>query len=125
MIVMGKKLLIVDSNACTSESFGRLFGRLGFEVDVAGDASEAKKLIGENQYCSIIVSFNSSCFGIQDFFVYTKQHLPNATAVVLTDYPSLENTVEAIEFGADAAFSKPVDTQLLLKAVEGNFAPGA
>jgi DNA-binding NtrC family response regulator len=122
---MAKKLLLVDSDMHTSESFGRLFRRLGYKVEVAGDHSQAQIMIQNSAYSCVIINHSLTCDDATELLTYLKKHLPNAIAVVLIDYPSLENTIGSIECGADIAFSKPVDTELLIKAVEGDITGAA
>jgi DNA-binding NtrC family response regulator len=117
---MAKKLLIVDSDMRTSGAFDRLFSRLGYNVEVAGDHLQAQKKIQNSAYSCIIVNYGPSCNDATELLTFTKKQLPSTIAVVLTDYPSLENTIATIACGADIAFSKPVNTELLIKAVEGN-----
>ncbi|MGD6852705.1 MAG: hypothetical protein ACQCN6_11665 [Candidatus Bathyarchaeia archaeon] len=120
---MAKKLLIVDADMRTSAAFGRLFRRIGYTVEVADDHLQAKQMIQNASYSCVIFNHSPFCGDATELLIYTKKHLPNAIAVVLTDYPSLENTIGSIECGgADIAFSKPVNTELLIKAVEGKIA---
>ncbi len=53
-----------------------------------------------------------------DLLLFTTKTMPSAAKIVTTGFPSLNNSIKAIEAGADAYFSKPIDPNELISVVE-------
>ena len=106
------------------KAFIRLFTREGFEVESTSNISDAYERIKKVPYDCVIMSINSSDYlGEHDFLVYTKKVSPKATAVVISEFPQIDKTMNLIGYGADGVFVKPVKINLLIDAVKGNINP--
>jgi len=120
---MDRKMLIASTTGTdmrTCEALEHLFSGLGLKVDVANNVFQAQNMIQDNTYHCVIVDSDPSIPDATELLTYAKKHLPNITTVILTNYPSLAHTIDPIESGTDAVFSKPVNEELLLRVVQEN-----
>ena len=113
-----RRLLVVDFDPSTSRTFCRVLRKKGFQVDLASDGQQAIKKIKSAQYEGVLVSFSLPDMDGIDLLLFTKQSLPNAAQIIMSGYPSLGNSIRALEAGADALFAKPVYPDDLIKVIE-------
>lgn len=112
-----KKVLIVDQNKSTSSTFKRILEKVGFAVDEAGDGNMACKKIKANYYDAVLISFETPDSDGKDLLFFAKKNLPNAAKIVGINFPSIEQSIMAIEYGADAVFAKPVSPEQLIEVM--------
>jgi DNA-binding NtrC family response regulator len=101
-------LLIIDDNNAFSDSVA--FALTGFNVTKAHSPADAKeKLLPAIDLILLDLVFNEKkpdhLEGL-DFIPYLKENYPGTQIIVLTNYPSIETTVQAIKAGATDFLNK-------------------
>ena len=111
-------LLIVDDEPDLREVLGFTFERKGYVVLTAGNAIEAMEVVKKNKIDVIISDIRmAGGDGIQLLEEVKKINPDMPTMLFVTGFADI-SFQEAYDKGADAIFSKPFDTKVLLAAVE-------
>ncbi len=114
---MAERLLIVEDEDTLCESLQRVFIRDGYDVDRAGSAEDAFKLLDRKSYDLIITDIILP--GISGIELVTKYRKTNPTqkVIVITAYASLLTAMEAIKAGACDYIIKPLMHDEMKRAV--------
>ncbi|MDA8077990.1 MAG: response regulator [Nitrospiraceae bacterium] len=103
-----ERLLIVEDEDTLCHSLQRVFIREGYEVDIAGSAEDAFKLLEKRSYHLIITDIIlPGISGIELLAKYRKTN-PSQKVIIITAYASLETAVEAMKAGACDFIAKPL-----------------
>lgn len=108
------KLLLVEDEARLLETLTQGLEAFGYEVDGAVDGAEAIVASRENEYEAIVLDLGLP--GILDGFEVARRIRERSTTVpilVITARTSTEDTVRALDTGADDYLTKPVDLREL------------
>lgn len=103
----GSKILVVDDELFVRELLDEYFSKLDFEVFVASSGPAALKLIAENRFKVALIDLKMSDMdGIE---VLRKVHEldENLIVILMTGYPTVESSVEAMRSGAYDYVIKP------------------
>jgi DNA-binding NtrC family response regulator len=112
-----QKVLVVDDDPGVRTLLSRTLDRDGYEVTGAADASEALDRIRENRFSLVITDVRlPQVTGLQ-LLDEIKQSTPQLPVIVITGYGSVQNAVEAMQFGASDYLLKPFSTETLQAAV--------
>lgn len=113
-----RTILIVDYDKSTCRTFKQIIQRQGYGVDMAKDGEEAIEKIRNNTYDATLINFVLPDMDGIDLLLFTNKTMPNAAKIITTGFPSLRNGIKAIESGADAYFSKPVQPKELIRVID-------
>ncbi len=111
-------MLVVNFDEQNSETFSRVFRRIGFEVDSVPLGQQAYEMMKKTDYDYVLMDNEPCPNGECDIFVFTKKSLQNAMAAAIRGFHLLENTASSKEFGADAVFTKPVKINQLISIIK-------
>ncbi|MCW8802644.1 MAG: response regulator [Candidatus Bathyarchaeota archaeon] len=113
-----QKILIVEDDKNIRETIQSILQQSGYETDVAETGQEAEQKIKEKFYNLALLDIKLP--DIEGTQLLTKVHAstPNTVKIMVTGYPSLENSIEALNFGADAYVTKPVKPAKLLNLIK-------
>lgn len=113
-----QKILIVEDDKNIRETIQSILQQSGYETDVAETGQEAEQKIKEKFYNLALLDIKLP--DIEGTQLLTKVHAstPNTIKIMVTGYPSLENSIEALNFGADAYVTKPVKPAKLLNLIK-------
>ena len=111
-------ILVVDFDNSTRRTFKRILSKQGFSVDEAKEGEEAIKKLKINHYDAVLLSFQLPDMQGIDLLFFLEKSIPNAQRIIVTGFPSLSNTIQALEAGADAYFVKPVNPSNLVLVIE-------
>ena len=118
-----KRILIVDDDSTFRQVLARRLRRSAYETHEAGDSSEALSLAQNTAFTHAIIDLRLP----GDSGLYVVQQLkglqPNCVMVVLTGFASIATAVEAIKLGASDYLTKPTESNVILKALEGENTP--
>jgi CheY-like chemotaxis protein len=108
----GRRLLIVDDEPAICEVLRQFLGRQGFVVDVAGSAEEAADMcaVPGTSFDVILVDKNLPGRSGVDFVRDAHRAYPDATALIITGYPSRESVTDALNAGASGYIIKPFES---------------
>ncbi len=114
---MTERLLIVEDEDTLCASLQRVFIRDGYDVDIAGSAESAFKLLEHRSYDLIITDIILP--GISGIELLTKYRTTNPAqkVIVITAYASLTTAVESLKAGACDFIIKPLMHDEMKKAV--------
>lgn len=118
MTAKKQKILIVEDDKNIRETIQSILQQSGYETDVAETGQEAEQKIKEKFYNLALLDIKLP--DIEGTQLLTKVHesTPNTVKIMVTGYPSLENSIEALNFGADAYVTKPVKPAKLLNLIK-------
>jgi DNA-binding NtrC family response regulator len=117
--IMSKRasIIIIDDEPLVRETLSNILRDEGYSVETAKDGREA---IDKSEK----VFFNLALIDIRlpdtegtSLLTEMKERTPRMRKVIMTGYPSLQNTLEALQKGADAYIVKPPRTEKLLTVI--------
>jgi len=113
---MRRRLLIVDDEVEIRGTLAQYFGRLGYQVDMAANGSEALTKLPHG-FDVILADIKMPGMNGIDLLQQARRLNPEVGVFMITGYPSLDTLAEAKQYGAIAYFRKPlrlieVDSQL-------------
>ena len=110
-------IIIIDDEPLVRETLSNILRDEGYSVETAKDGREA---IDKSEK----VFFNLALIDIRlpdtegtSLLTEMKERTPRMRKVIMTGYPSLQNTLEALQKGADAYIVKPPRTEKLLTVI--------
>jgi len=115
---MAPSILVVDDEQHLLELLIRIFGKKGFEVKTALGGPEALKLLEEKSFDLAILDIRMGPMNGIQLLEQIKGQQPNLKAVMMTAYPTSETRSLALEKGASAYLTKPLDLEELVKTIE-------
>ena len=111
------RILIVDDDENIRKVLSMNLLQLGYVVDTAATGEEAISKSDVNFYNLAIIDVRLPDIEGTKLLTLLRETTPKMMKIILTGYPLLENTVEAINRGVDGYLTKPVSTERLLKKV--------
>lgn len=114
------KLLIVEDDIAFSATLVRRLTKYGFDCQERHQADEALYACHQFRPDYLILDMKLASENGLRLIKPIRALLPNIRILLLTGYASIATAVEAINLGANDYLAKPVDTQMLLKALTGD-----
>jgi DNA-binding NtrC family response regulator len=109
------QILLVDDDQHLLESMGSWLNEQGFQVSLASNADQAKKILGDK---AIDLALFDLRLGSEDgltLLADCKKHHPNVIVLLMTGYATVDTGIEAIRAGAFDLLTKPlIDDEILL-----------
>jgi two-component system nitrogen regulation response regulator GlnG len=112
------RILVIDDDEGIREVFSTILRQRGYEVDTAQNATEAIEKSRLNIYHLALVDIRLPDMEGTKLLEQLVNTTPKMKKIIVTGYPSLNNSVESLNQGADGYIMKPVDTATLLSMVE-------
>jgi DNA-binding response OmpR family regulator len=110
-------VLVVDDEKTVCNSCRKILTQAGYRVEVASSGQEAIDKIRGNGFDVVITDWKMPKMDGLEVTRRVKQEKPEMTVIVITGYPSVENTVEAIRSGASDFVTKPFTPEELSDAM--------
>jgi DNA-binding NtrC family response regulator len=108
MTAAGKsKILIVDDEETVGRSIRKSLQRDDYEIDIALNGEEALRMEGEKAYDVIVVDLMMPGINGMDLLKALKAASPDVQVVMITGYPTMKNTLQALQLGAFDFLPKP------------------
>ena len=115
------KLLIIEDDEPFAQTLARRLTKHKFDCAICNKASDALVSCQSHQPEFILLDMNLAGDSGLALLQPIKTYLPQVKIVLLTGYSSIATAVEAMRLGADDYLAKPVTTQMLLKALIGEY----
>lgn len=115
--MLKQKILIVDDDTTLRTALFRALDRTGYQVITASSKEEAEKLLNTSINLAMIDLRLPDGDGISLMEMLKKQQ-PQAKAIILTGFGSIESAVEATQKGAYHFVTKPFNLDEILSLVE-------
>ncbi|MCO4797963.1 MAG: response regulator [Colwelliaceae bacterium] len=113
------KLLIVEDDTAFAATLVRRLSKHGFDCQERHQADEALHACHQFRPDYLILDMKLAADNGLMLIKPIRALLPDIRIVLLTGFASIATAVEAIQMGANDYLAKPVDTQMLLKALKG------
>lgn len=114
-----KRILVIDDDKVVLSNFKAILELEGYNVDTAETGREAIEKSNTNFYNLALIDIRLP--DMEGMRLLTDMHdtVPKMVKIVVTGYPSLENTIEAVNKGADGYVVKPImDTDEFLQKIK-------
>jgi DNA-binding NtrC family response regulator len=115
---MAAAILVVDDEQHLLELLVRVLGKKGFEVSTAPSGPDALRLLEKKSFDLALLDIRMGPMNGIQFLEQIKRRQPNLKAVMMTAYPTPETRSLALEKGATAYLTKPIDLQELVKTID-------
>jgi two-component system cell cycle sensor histidine kinase/response regulator CckA len=109
--------LIVDDDNSMCRSLSLIFGEKGYETDTAMTGREAIEKAQERLFNVALLDINLPDMGGVELLSVLKEMHPDMAAIMITGYASLENAIQALNQGASAYITKPLNMDEVLAKV--------
>jgi two-component system response regulator HydG len=103
------RVLVVDDDEPHATAVAESLERVGYECVVATSGAMGLKLIEEQVFDIIITDLIMEGVGGLEVLAKAKRELPDAEVVILTGHSTIKTAVTAIQTGASAYLTKPLD----------------
>jgi two-component system response regulator RegA len=119
----GRTLLVVDDDEAFRSRLVRAFRERGYDAVGAADHEAALTIARDESPELALVDLRLPGKSGLDVVRDLRQLDPTTVVVVLTGYGSIATAVESVKLGASTYLTKPVDTDQVLAAFEGESVP--
>jgi len=114
-----ERILIIDGDESTSKTVPLMFRKSGYATEVAGTGWEAMEKARSQFFNVALVDVELPDMNGVELMATLKEINPDMAMVVITGCPSLETVVQALNSGAAAYTTKPLNMGDILATVEG------
>jgi len=112
------KILIVEDDENIRETIKNILHQNGYETDSAETGREAKQKASSGFYNLALLDIKLPDMEGTQLLAKLHETTPKMVKIMVTGYPSLENTMEALNKGANAYVTKPVKPAKLLALIK-------
>ena len=110
-------ILVIDDDEGTRRTLSMILERKGYEVETVGTSEEALRRVDEQAFNVVFLDVKLPDGRGPDLLKPLKEHHPDVDVIVFTGYASLETAVRALNEGATAYVTKPLDVDDVLAEV--------
>lgn len=112
------RILVIDDDEDVRKVIAIALSDAGYVAHVASTGQEAIARSQETFYNLALVDIRLPDMEGIELLTAMRQTTPKMIRIILTGYPALENTIEAVNRGADGYMTKPVNIGNLLHMIE-------
>jgi two-component system NtrC family sensor kinase len=112
-----ESILIVDDDENSCKGLSLVFGRKGYEVEIARTGQEALEKAQAKYFNGVLVDIRLPDMAGTELLAPLRKINPDMVLIVLTGYASLETAVQAVNDGASAYITKPLNLDEVLTTV--------
>jgi len=102
-----RKILVVDDEDTVCRSIKKALQREDYDIDVALSGEDGLKMQQQKDYDVIIVDLMMPGLNGMDLLKALKTISPAVQVVMITGYPTMKNTLQAMQIGAFDFLPKP------------------
>lgn len=111
------RILVIDDSRRIRDTTKAILEEEGYRVDTAETGKEAIAKSEKTFYHIALVDIRlPDCNGTQ-LLLKLKKRTPRTRKIIITGYPTMQNTIEALNQNADAYIVKPVDIPQMLETI--------
>lgn len=114
---MNKKILIVEDDVVFCRLLTKFLSRNNFEVMDAQNGKDAFELMEMNEFKLAILDYRLPDMTGLEILEKLKSKSPSSKIILITRYGDQDIATQAIEKGADAFISKPINPNELLEVI--------
>jgi len=112
------RILLIDDDEFVRKTISKALEKAGYRVDTAESGAEALEKARTNFYNLALIDIRLPDMEGTKLLTAIKDTIPKMVKIILTGYPSLQNAIDAVNKGADAYITKPVDIAELHKIIK-------
>ena len=112
------RILVIDDEESVRKSLALVLKDEGYSVDVAENGQEAIKKSSANFYNLALVDIRLPDMDGISLLTQMRETVPKMIKIIVTGYPSLDNSIEAVNQGADGYIVKPFKMEDLLSKIK-------
>ncbi len=116
---MKTKVLIVDDERGMRETLSDILHENGYATVLAKDGREALEKVGEEAFDVALLDIKLPDISGTKVLKALKEAQPGMEAIMITAYASLETSIEALNRGAYAYVTKPLNMEEVIATIEG------
>lgn len=114
----GKRILLVDDDETIVTPFQLMLQNEGYQVDTALTGRQALEMFEIEDYQVVILNIKlPDIRGIEVVSCIRTQN-DDVSLIVVTEYPSLIDSIDAIDVGIDEILLKPIEPEELSRAIK-------
>jgi DNA-binding NtrC family response regulator len=111
------RILVVDDDESIRKSLAAVLKDEGYVVDTAGNGNEAITKSNVSFYNLALIDIRLPDMEGIKLLTAMKETTPKMVKIIMTGYPSLQNTIEAVNRDADAYILKPFNVDKVLQTI--------
>ena len=111
-------ILIVDDDPGTCRMLALMLGKKGYETEIAGTGREAIEKAQQRFFNLALLDIRLPEMDGVELISHLREMHPDIVVIMVTGYASLENAVRALNEGASAYLTKPLDMDRVLAIVK-------
>ncbi len=111
-------ILIVDDDQTSCKTLALIFEKGGYETETAGTGQEAVEKVRERFFNLALLDIKLPDMEGVELLAPLKEMHPDMVVIMVTAYASLETAVRAVNEGASAYITKPLNMDRVLARVE-------
>lgn len=115
---MADTMLVIDDEDIVLESCRRIFSTEGFQVTCTTSPREGLRLIENTSFDVILCDWKMPGFDGMDVLAELNQRSPGSAVIMISGYPTVDRTVEAMKRGAMDYVAKPFTPDEIVRAVK-------
>ncbi len=109
-----QSILIVDDDDAARRSLSLILERKGYDVETAATGQEALRKAGQNRFNVTLLDIRLPDVEGIELIAPLKEDHPDMAIVMVTGYASMETAVRALNEGASAYITKPLNIEQVL-----------
>ena len=103
----GRRVLVVDDEPVVVDVLRELLQKQGYEVEIAGDAAGARRLLKEQSWDAVLLDVMLPDADGMQLLRWTRERDPDLAVVMITAFGTVESAVHAMKAGAFHYVTKP------------------
>lgn len=118
MTTRGKCILLVDDDETIVTPFQLILQNEGYQVDTATTGRQALEMFEKAEYQVVILDIKLPDIQGTEVISSIRKQNDQVSLIVITGYPSLIDSIDAIDIGINEILLKPIEPDELLRAVK-------
>jgi PAS domain S-box-containing protein len=113
-------ILIIDDDESTRRSLSLIFGKKGYDIETVETGHEALEKVKEKNFNLVLVDIKLPDMEGIDLIVPLKEINPDMAVIMVTAFASMETVMRALNLGASAYITKPLNMEEVFVTVREN-----
>ena len=113
-----KNILVIDNDIDLLKVLREILTSEGYSVDTAESGRQTVERSKTSVYDLALIDIMLSDTEGIELLDILREDMPNTIKIMMTGHPTVNNAIEALNRGADAFITKPIDPEGLLELVK-------
>jgi EAL domain-containing protein (putative c-di-GMP-specific phosphodiesterase class I)/CheY-like chemotaxis protein len=111
-------VLLVEDEVALRRAFARMLEESGFSIVQAGDGQQAIDALADGAFEVVLTDVSMPGMDGIQLLRAVRERDPDVPVILISGNPTVESAVKAVEYGALQYLIKPVESRILIDAVE-------